>query len=525
MNLFRAVFIGICVFISAGVAQAGDKTMAKANSAVHRMTTAEFENKVRGGWAGQMIGVTYGAPTEFRFQQKINDQPRDWKPEELAGALDQDDLYVEMTFSDVMDRKGVDATSDDYGEAFKNSKYNLWHANLAARRALLRGIKGSMSGNPKYNLHSNDIDFQIESDFIGLMTPGMPRAAQRYAQRVGRVMNYGDGLYGGMFISAMYSAAYFEEDPRKVVEAGVATIPAGSRYAKVIKDVLRWSAENPGDWKKTWQLLEEKWDRDDPCPDGALLPFNIDAALNGAYVAMGLLYGHKDFDTTIDIAMRGGQDSDCNPSSAGGILGTMIGYKAIPAKWTDPLPAIADKKFSYTNYSFNTSVEKTIERARNVIKLEGGSVDGDGLSIPAQTPESVKLEQFEAGKPVERIAFTDPRWSFKGNWQQDKDGNSQERSNRSAEANSEAIVKFKGTGAILYGHLLPEGGLMRVSLDGMDLGTFDAYVDDGDHTEGLWGRFDLAPGDHTFRVVVKGQPYSGSKGSWIPLSQLIVFQK
>ena len=125
-----------------------------------------------------------------------------------------------------------------------------------------------MSGNPKYNLHPNDIDFQIESDFIGLMTPGMPRAAQRYASRVGRVMNYGDGLYGGLFVSAMYSAAYFERDPRKVVEAGVAAIPAESRYAKVIADVLRWSKENPDDWKKTWQLVEGKWDRDDACRCG-----------------------------------------------------------------------------------------------------------------------------------------------------------------------------------------------------------------------------------------------------------------
>ena len=29
-----------------------------------------------------------------------------------------------------------------------------------------------MSGHPDYNVHANDIDFQIESDFIGLMTPG-----------------------------------------------------------------------------------------------------------------------------------------------------------------------------------------------------------------------------------------------------------------------------------------------------------------------------------------------------------------
>ena len=491
---------------------------------VHRISPTAFEDKVRGGWAGQVIGVTYGAPTEFRFLQKINNKLRNWKPEELEGALDQDDLYVEMTFSDVMDRKGLDATSDDYGEAFKNSKYSLWHANLAARRALQRGIKGSMSGNPKYNLHPNDIDFQIEADFIGLMTPGMPRAAQRYAERVGRVMNHGDGLYGGVFIAAMYSAAYFENDPRKVVEAGVAAIPTESRYAKLIQDVLRWSQENPNDWKKTWQLIEDKWDRDDDCPEGALKPFNIDAALNGGYVAMGLLYGHKDFEKTMDIAMRGGQDSDCNPASAAGILGAMLGYKGIPAKWTGPLPAMADKKFSYTNYSFNTSVEKTIERAKKVIALQGGKITAEELEIPAEQPEVLPLEQYDPGRPVERIAFSDARWNFNGNWQKDDRGWAGVAT-RADKAGSDATVKFSGTGAVLYGHLEPEGGLVEVSVDGHSMGTFDAFNDDGVRGDGIWGKFDFPPGEHTLKLVVKGKAHPGSKGAWVPVSDLVVYRK
>src|SRR5262245_58680809 len=53
---------------------------------------------------------------------------------ELKSALDQDDLYVEMTLSEVMDRVSLDATTEQYGAALKTSSYSLWHANLAARR-------------------------------------------------------------------------------------------------------------------------------------------------------------------------------------------------------------------------------------------------------------------------------------------------------------------------------------------------------------------------------------------------------
>jgi len=481
-----------------------------------------FEDKVRGGWAGQMIGVTYGAPTEFRYRQKIMEGPRDWKPEELKGALDQDDLYVEMTFSDVMDRVGLDATTEQYGEAFKESKYRLWHANLAARRLLKRGLKAPMSGDPEHNLHANDIDFQIESDFIGLMCPGLPRAAQRYADRVGHVMNYGDGVYGGVFISAMYSAAFFETDPRKVVEAGLAAIPPGSRYAQTIRDVLQWSAENP-DWKKTWQLLEDKWDKDDPCPDGALKPFNIDASLNGAYVALGLLYGGGDFEKTQEVSMRAGQDSDCNPSSAVGVLGVMLGYKGIPAKWTAPLAGIADERFSYTNYSFNSIVQSTIERAKRVVIQEGGNISETALVIPVRQPESLALEQFTPGKVVERIALDDSRWTWKGAWE--KTGE-RRQVRRSKAAGAEANVSFEGTGAMVVVTLRPDGGLADVYLDGKLVATADAYNDDGDRGgEGLWGKFDLEPGPHTLRLVVKGEPYPGSKGAWVYLEDLVVFRK
>ena len=72
----------------------------------------------------------------------------------------------------------------------------------------------------------------------------------------------------------------------------------------LINDVLAWSAQYPGDWQKVWHLIEDKWDKRDPCPDGALRPFNIDAKLNGGYIVVGLLYGQRDFGKTGGSAGR-----------------------------------------------------------------------------------------------------------------------------------------------------------------------------------------------------------------------------
>ncbi len=490
-------------------------------AADHRTIDKEvLVDKIRGGWAGQMFGVVYGAPTEFRARGKMYDAEKVGTPAELKGALDQDDLYVEMTLAEVMDRNGLDATAQDYGELFRDSKYRLWHANLAARRNLSRGINPPLSGDPRNNAHANDIDFQIESDFIGLMSPGLPKAVQFYGDRVGHVMNYGDGVYGGVFIGAMYAAAFFENEPRAVVEAGLEAIPAQSQYAAIIRDVLAWHKENPKDWKAAWQRIEDKWDKDDPCPEGALTPFNIDAKLNGAYIALGLLYGKGDFGQTIEISTRAGQDSDCNPASSGGILGVVLGYERIPEEWKGGIAAIANEKFRYTDFSFNTIVESTQKRAIGLVQRHGGRVEGDRLLVRVQTPKPTKLETWKFGTVAERIGAEDSRWTFSGPWRTEK------TQRIAAAKGAELTVTFEGAGAILVGPYLAEGGKADVYLDGKLDRTVDVCSDEKGDKRGdsVWHAFGLKPGKHTVRLVVRGEPYGDRKGTNVALESLVVFR-
>jgi len=79
--------------------------MAPAQPAPSRtITRAALEDKIRGGWAGKMIGVSYGAPTEFRSNGKIFEGELAWSPDRVSNALKQDDLYVGMTLAETMDR-------------------------------------------------------------------------------------------------------------------------------------------------------------------------------------------------------------------------------------------------------------------------------------------------------------------------------------------------------------------------------------------------------------------------------------
>jgi len=505
-------------------------TATAAGPGTREMSRAELRDRIEGAWAGQMIGVSYGAPTEFRAQGKIleGDLPK-WTPARVSNSLGQDDLYVDMTFAKVLDDKGLDATSADFGAMFRDSKYSLWHANLEGRRALKRGIPAHLAGSPKYNAHADDIDFQIEADFIGVMAPGLYQSSNDIALRAGQVMNYGDGIYGGMFVSCMYSAAFFESDPRKVVEAGLACIPKKSPYAVLISDVLAWHKQNPADWKKTWQLLHDKWDKDDACPTGALADYNIDAKLNGGFIALGLLYGDRDFFKTIDISTRAGQDSDCNPASAGGILGVMIGYKAIPEEWKGGIPAIADQKFRFTDFSFRTIVESTEKRALQLIQKTGGRAGEDKVVVKLQTARVPKLELWNPGKAVERIRTSDARWSWKGAWKE-AEGKRRDGSPRgvktASEKDAEATLTFDGTGVMISGGYLPTGGTADVYLDGKLDRRIDAFSD-SDGTRGgnaIWHTWGLKNGKHMVRLVVRGEPFRDSKGTEIAIEEGILFR-
>jgi hypothetical protein len=253
--------------------------------------------------------------------------------------------------------------------------------------------------------------------------------------------------------------------------------------------------------------------------------FNIDARLNGAYVAMALLYGRGDFAKTIDVATRAGQDSDCNPSSAAGILGVMIGYAAIPDRWKSGIAAIADTKFDYTNYTFNTITESTIRRALRVIAMAGGKVTEVEVIIPAQEPTAWKLEQWEAGTPVRRISIDDAAWKWSGAWTDataDQNGKKVARKAASS-AGAEVSLTFNGVAISIVGPMSETGGRADVYLDGKKTGQLDAFILERTHDNALWHAYDLAPGTHTVRIVRRDDSDARAKGKLIVIERAIIY--
>jgi hypothetical protein len=466
----------------------------------YKISKKVLRDKIRGGWAAQTIGCTFGGPTEFRNQSTfIHDyQPIPWYDgymkwwyENAPGLYD--DIYMDLTFVDVFEKKGLDAPASDFAEAFANAEYMLWHANQAARYNILNGILPPESGHWLNNPHADYIDYQIEADFAGLMNPGMPNSASEVSDKIGHIMNYGDGWYGGVYIGAMYSLAFISDDINYIVEEGLKSIPKESKYYQVISDVIDWYKENPNDWKDTWFKVQKKWGEDVGCPDGVFTPFNIDATINSAWVVLGLLYGQGDFGKTLSISTRAGDDSDCNPASAGGILGVVLGYDKIPEFWKQGLAEVEPMDFKYTTISLNDVYELSYKHALEMIKRNGGSINDVEVEIKEQKIKPVKLEiAFEGHYPIEKKILSSSKEKIK-------------------KVENETTFEFEGIGFAVNGDIKgwskgEEDNIYTLEaelhVDGELVTTSKLPNNYTTRKNTLFWKYQLPKGKHTVRIVV-----------------------
>ena len=421
---------------------------------------------------------------------------------------------------------------------FRDAQYRLWHANLAARRALKRGVPATLSGTPKYNAHANDIDFQIEADFIGLMTPGMLQASNDLGLRAGRVMNSGDGINGGLFVSAMYAAAFFESDPRRTgggrrgrPAAGERVRAPDQRRPPVVtgtpRRLDRGLAAHPRQMGRRRALSPRRPRSRSTSTPRSTAPMSRSGCCTGG----GDFRRHHGDRHPLRPGL-GLQSRQCRGSARRGAR--LRGHpRGVPERDTR---GIADETFSYTDYSFNTIVESTMKRAIAMAERHGGRVDGDRLIVNDPGPRApAQLEMWDDfGSPVELIPIDDPRWSLEGAWEEGSYNKGQwdfRVGSPAATRGPRRRSDFDGSGAIIGGFYMPTGGLADVYLDGELDRTVDVNSDE-DSTkvnESVWHAFGLEDTEHELRVVVRGEPYRGSdkverEGTDVALSYLKVFR-
>jgi len=324
---------------------------------VTQLNDIQLEDKLLGAWLGRAAGCILGIPSEGMTKNSIQVACKDlglryplsdfWEqdpqlknPEELhyfttprknflkanlkyIGA--DDDLTYTLLGLLILEEYGPDFRGEDVGEAWLKYLPMACTAEEVALANLKKGISASQSGAVD-NPFGDWIGADIRSDSWGYAAPGWPEKAAEFAHRDAWISHRTTGIHGAMFFSATISAAFVVEDPIEALEIGLTEIPKDCRLAKTVKQTLRWCRKDQN-WDRTTDRILKNY-------EGMSMAHTLN---NAALTVAGLFYGQKNFEKTITLTVMGGLDTDCTGATAGSIIGTILGAKRLPQKWTVPL--------------------------------------------------------------------------------------------------------------------------------------------------------------------------------------------
>src|SRR5690606_6223843 len=94
------------------------------------------------------------------------------------------------------------------------------------------------------------------------------------------------------------------------------------------------------------------------------------------------------FEETVKIGVLAGFDSDCNPATAGGLVGLIHGYSNLPTSLTATATdcyRVDNLNGLTTNTSIITIADRMNQVAENVIISLGGSANATTLTVPDES--------------------------------------------------------------------------------------------------------------------------------------------
>jgi ADP-ribosylglycohydrolase len=282
---------------------------------MYRIDYKDYLDKVHGGWLGKCLGGAAGAPVEgFKRLNDIKDFKEIMNPE-----LPNDDLDMQLLWLEVLQKKGLDISGRILAAAWDKScwypmmEYGLFLKNYE------RGIYPPYSGEFNNPMFRDGNGCPIRSEIWGFIFPGNPDIAAKYAGMDGSLDHCGNSVWIEQFFAAVESMAFFEKDIIKLINMGLKYIPEDSRAFRCVREMLKCHERNNNDWLSARTQAIRLFGHNDA----------TNSTINLAFVLIGLLFGNRDMENTINIALKCGYDSDCTCATAVSILGTIIGYENI----------------------------------------------------------------------------------------------------------------------------------------------------------------------------------------------------
>ena len=310
------------------------------------ITADTYRDKVFGGWQGKSAGITLGAaqrgqmsPGRGNFYNPVPGQP--------AASVGLD---FPLVWLHTLEEAGPDVASEDLAVAWlEHLDYSQDEWGYAALN-LRRGLPPPASG-AHANWFRHATGGVLRADFWAMIAPGAPQVAAAYAYHDAKLDHSEDGVWAAMFLAAVGSAAFFLSDPIILCTIGLAMIPRTCRTARAVKTAI-------AAWQRAASWLEA---RESVQNEVGSKNFT-DAPQNLGFFAVGLLYGGRDFGTSLCASVNCGYDAETTGGAIGAVMGIIKGSAVLPEAWIAPIGDLVIPGLGMRDYDAPLSLVEVVER-------------------------------------------------------------------------------------------------------------------------------------------------------------------
>ena len=332
-----------------------------------------YQSSFEGFWLGQCIANWTGLTPEMDKVEPPFYTDESWGgPDELSiwggkGPSDtleyylvlrgtpwgaDDDTDIEYLYLHILHELEVTRLSGDqiregwlrhmWSDNFNKDGNNfLWVSNENAYELMRKGSVPPETSDPELNPEYDMIDAQLTTEIFGLLAPGRPDVALAMAKLPIMTSARAHAKQAAEFYVVMHSLAMVAEGHdifEKLVWMSVQArkgIPDGSYLADMYDYIWSDYSENPDkeDWESTRDKVYQRYQVEGASGYDYEHPY--DAGINFAAGLVSLFYGQGDLKRTIRIGSLVGWDCDNPTATWGGLIGFMMGRKAVEAVFSE----------------------------------------------------------------------------------------------------------------------------------------------------------------------------------------------
>lgn len=331
----------------------------------------QYRSKVYGCFVGKCVGGTLGMKYEGNLDFN-NVTYYDPVPTEM---IPNDDLDLQVVNLETVLRTGLPVCRYYLGETWK------YHVADFAPDEYAVGISNNrlklfapLSGKYRNKFYAG-MGAAIRSELWACLAPASPTLAAYFAREDACTDHSSDGIYAEMFLAALESAAFTENDLIKLIDIGLEFIPEGHKLKNAFSDTILW-------WNESGNIItvREKILKKYFCDNWT------DVTINLSFIILSLLACEGSFDKAICTAASLGYDADCTCATVGSIFGIME-PDSIDEKWTAP---IGDKVLLSTGIVNMHEAESINDFCDSIISLAGQVEKYYNTGISLNVPDKDK---------------------------------------------------------------------------------------------------------------------------------------